>query len=263
MIENIDENMGRLMGKLEEWNMFKDTILIFMSDNGMTGGGSGRMGQPVAKGYPFYNAGMKGLKGSADEGGVRVPFLVRWDGQWKAGRDIATLSAHLDVLPTFAEIAGIKMLPKGQVEGRSFLPLLTGEKKSLEDRFLFTHKGRWATGADPNTHQWKNYAVRTERWRFVGGGTAISVSERQRKEGISPKDALFDMLKDSAQTTNVIEQHPEVAAKMRTEYAKFWQQARPLMVNEGVPMSKTRPYHVWHAEQLKAGGIPQWKEPEL
>ena len=85
MIENIDENMGRLMGKLEEWDLFKDTILIFMSDNGMTGGGSSRVGQEVAKGYPFYNAGMKGLKGSTDEGGVRVPFLVRWDGQWKSG----------------------------------------------------------------------------------------------------------------------------------------------------------------------------------
>ena len=51
---------------------------------------------------------MKGLKGSAEEGGVRVPFLVRWDGHWKAGRDFDTVSAHIDVLPTFAAIAGIK-----------------------------------------------------------------------------------------------------------------------------------------------------------
>ena len=263
MIENIDENMGRLMGKLKEWDLFKDTILIFMSDNGMTGGGSGRKGQPVAKGYPFYNAGMKGLKGSADEGGVRVPFLVRWDGQWKSGRDIATLSAHIDVLPTFADIAGIKTLPKGQVEGRSFLPLLSGEKKSLQDRYLFTHKGRWKTGANPEDFKWMNFAVRSERYRFVGGGTAISVSERQRKEGISPKDALFDMIKDPQQTTNIIEKNPEVAAKMRAAYSKFWKEARPLMVNESVPMSPTRPFHVWYEQQMKAGGIPQWKEPEL
>ena len=264
MIENIDENMGRLMDKLHEWNLFEDTILIFMSDNGMTGGGSGRMGQPVAKGFPFFNAGMKGLKGSADEGGVRVPFLVRWDGQWKAGRNIDTVSAHIDVLPTFAAIAGIKTLPKNQVEGRSFLPLLAGEKKTLPDnRYLFTHKGRWKTGTEPNEFQWKNFAVRNQRYRFVGGGTAVSVSERQRKEGISPKDALFDMVKDPAQTTNIIEQKPEVAAKMRAAYAKFWKEARPLMVNEDVPMSPTRPYHVWYEKQMKAGGIPQWKEPEL
>ena len=263
MIENIDENMGRLMGKLKEWNLYEDTILIFMSDNGMTPAGS-RSGQQVAKGYPFFNAGMKGMKGSADEGGVRVPFLVRWDGHWKAGRDFDTVSAHIDVLPTFAAIAGIKTLPKNQVEGRSFLPLLTGEKKTLpDDRYLFTHKARWKTGTEPNEFQWKNYAVRNQRYRFVGGGTAVSVSERQRKEGISPKDALFDMLKDPGQRTNIINQHPEVAEKMRAAYNKFWKEARPLMVNESAPMSKTRPFHVWYAEQMKNSGIPQWKVPKL
>ena len=263
MIENIDENMGRLMDKMMEWGLFKNTILIFMSDNGMTGGGSGRKGQPVAKGYPFYNAGMKGLKGSADEGGVRVPFFVRWDTESECGRDIDTLSAHIDVLPTFADIAGIKTLPNGQVEGRSMLPLLSGEKKSLQDRYLFTHKGRWKTGANPDNFKWMNYAVRSERYRFVGGGTAVSVSERQRKEGISPKDALFDMTKDPGQTTNIIEQQPKVAAKMRNAFAQFWKEARPLMVNEGVPMSPTRPFHVQHAKQLKNGGIPDWKPPKL
>jgi len=264
MIENIDENMGRLMGKLEEWGLFKNTILIFMSDNGMTGGGSGRSGQPLAKGYPFFNAGMKGMKGSADEGGVRVPFLVRWDGHWKAGRDLDTVSAHIDVLPTFAAVAGIETLPKNQVEGRSFLPLLTGEKKTLSDsRYLFTHKGRWKTGAEPNDFQWKNFAVRNQRYRFVGGGTAISVSERQRKKGVSPKDALFDMLKDPGQKTNIIHQHPEVAEKMRAAYNKFWKEARPLMVNESAPMSPTQPFHVWYAEQMKNGGIPDWKAPKL
>ena len=50
---------------------------------------------------------------------------------------------------------------------------------------------------------------------------------------------------------------------MRAAYSKFWTEARPLMVNESVPMSSTRPYHVWYEQQMKAGGIPQWKEPEL
>ncbi|MDP6916240.1 MAG: hypothetical protein QGF29_14205, partial [Verrucomicrobiota bacterium] len=111
--------------------------------------------------------------------------------------------------------------------------------------------------------QWKNYAVRNQRYRFVGGGTAVSVSERQRKEGISPKDALFDMLKDPGQRTNIINQHSEVAEKMRAAYNKFWKEARPLMVNESAPMSKTRPFHVWYAEQVKNSGIPQWKAPKL
>ena len=61
MIENIDENVGRLSAKISEWGLDESTMVIFMSDNGMTGGGSGRPGKEVAKGYPFYNAGQKGL----------------------------------------------------------------------------------------------------------------------------------------------------------------------------------------------------------
>ena len=71
------------------------------------------------------------------------------------------------------------------------------------------------------------------------------------------------MIKDPSQTNNIIGKLPKVAAKMRAAYSKFWEEALPLMVNEGVPMSKTRPYHVWYDEQMKAGGIPQWKEPKL
>ena len=74
MIENIDENLGRLLSHLGEWKLLENTIVIFMSDNGMTGGGGGRPGKDLAKGHPFFNAGQKGLKGSVDEGGVRVPF---------------------------------------------------------------------------------------------------------------------------------------------------------------------------------------------
>jgi len=235
----------------------------------MTGGGSGRAGQVMGKSpdgteMKPYNAGMKGQKGSADEGGVRVPFLVRWDGHWKAGRDFDTVSAHIDVLPTFAAIAGVKTLPKNQVEGRSLLPLLNGVQKTLPDnRYLFTHKARWATGTDPNTHQWKNFAVRSQRYRFVGGGTPISVSERKRKQGVSPKDALFDMVKDPGQRMNIIDKHPGVAEKMRAAYGQFWSEARPLMVNESAPMSPTRPFHVWHKQQTQSTGIPHWKTPEL
>ena len=71
------------------------------------------------------------------------------------------------------------------------------------------------------------------------------------------------MLKDPGQRTNIIDENPGVAAKMRAAYKKFWTEARPLMVNESVPMSPTRPFHVWYKQQTQSTGIPHWKAPEL
>ncbi len=249
MIENIDENMGRLMAKLEEWDLYRNTVLIFMSDNGMTGGGSGRPGKAMGRDesgsemFP-YNAGMKGLKGSPEEGGVRVPFFVRWDGKIEAGRDIDTIAAHIDILPTLAALAGAEY-PGNQVEGRSLLPLIENPQAPWEDRYFFTHVARWKTGEEPNDHQWERFGVRNQRFRLVG------------------MDQLYDMEQDPGQTTNVIEQHPEVAEQMKRAYDQFWKESRPLMVNEKAPMSPTRPYWQWYEEQEKAGGIPEWEEPEL
>lgn len=248
MVENIDRNMGRLMGKLKEWDLEENTVLIFMSDNGMTGNGAGRGPKALGKdasGKPmeWFNAAQKGLKGSPDEGGVRVPFFVRWTGKYGAGRDIPTLAAHIDVLPTFAALAGAE-LPGGQVEGRSLIPLLEGVKGDWPERYLFTQVARWKTGADPNESQWKGFAVRNERFRLVG-------------------KSLYDMKKDPSQTTDVAANHPAVVKEMREAYDAFWKESLPLMVNEKVPMSPTQPYRVWYEEQLKAGGIPDWQVPEL
>lgn len=157
MIENIDENVGRMLAKLDEWKIARDTIVIFMSDNGMTSGGAGRPDRAVAPGYPNNNASMRGHKGSADEGGVRVPFFVRWPGRVRRDRELGIVAAHIDFFPTIAELAGAE-LPAGQVEGRSFLPQLLGKSVDWPDRYLVTHKGRWRTGVDPNTHQWRNFS---------------------------------------------------------------------------------------------------------
>lgn len=245
MIENIDENMGRLMGKLEKWGLLENTLVIFMSDNGMTGRGSGRLGKPLGKtpdGKQLmpYNAGMKGLKGSVDEGGVRVPFFVYWKGHIVADREVDSVAAHIDVFPTLASLAGAAP-PKDQVEGRDLLPLIENPKAKWPDRFLFTHKGRWKTGEDPEKHKWKNFAVRNQRFRLVG------------------ENSLFDMIDDTGQKQNVIDRHPQLVAKMRAAYDKWWTKTRPMMVNENAPMSPLRPFHELYNKQLITAGIPDWK----
>lgn len=250
MIENIDENVGRLLTNLEKWKMFENTVVIFMSDNGMTGGGSGRPGQVLGKtadgkDMVGYNAGMKGQKGSSDEGGVRVPFFVRWDGKITPNRDVDRIAAHLDILPTLAGFAGAK-IPTEQVEGRSLLPMINQQKVNWADRYLFTHKGRWKTGADPNESQWKGFAVRNQRYRFVDN------------------NALYDMQKDPGQKSNIIDQHPQIAEKMRAVYDVWWKKTVPMMDNEAAPMSPTRPFHVLFEKQSKSSnGIPAWKPPAL
>ena len=248
MIENIDQNMGRLMNKLDQWKLSGKTILIFMSDNGSVGS-MVRDGSKLGKDnegniMEGFNAGMKGAKGSADEGGVRVPFFVRWQGKFRAGVEIEKISAHIDLLPTLAEITGVKKLPKDQIEGRSLVPLLKNPKSKWKDRYLFTQVARWKTGSEPTDHMWKGFAVRNERFRLV-------------------ENSLYDMKKDPSQRTNVSMDFPQVVKSMRKAYEEFWEKARPLMVNEDVPMSKTRPYHELYDKQLSEGGIPKWNQPEL
>lgn len=251
MIENIDENIGRMMNKLKQWDLLKDTVVIFMSDNGMSRIGLGRDGtstplgrSPDGRELFHYNAGMKGLKNSVDEGGCRVPLFVRWDGKMEAGTVIDRIVAHIDIFPTIAALAGAAV-PEGQVEGRSLLPLIENPKATWPDRYLFTHRGRWNTGVEPNTQQWQNFAVRNQRFRLVGN------------------DELYDMQADPGQKTNVIDQYPTVADAMRDAYDQWWNETRPMMVNESAPMSPTRPFQEHFKRQQETLGIPSWQRPKL
>ena len=245
MIENIDENMGLLLDKLAAWSLLENTLVIFMSDNGMAPGGSGISGQKLGShpdGTPMlgFNAGMKGYKGSAEEGGVRVPFYLRWDGHVAAGRDLDFPAAHIDVFPTLVALAG-GSVPADQVEGENLLPFLDGGSPSL--RYLFTHKGRWPVGTEPDAHKWRDFAVRDTRFRLVG------------------KEELYDLNRDPGQKSNVIAKHPKRATAMVSAYDCWWEATRERMVNEGVPLSPTQPFHLLYAAQQQAEGIPAWQDP--
>ncbi|MBI1374106.1 MAG: sulfatase-like hydrolase/transferase [Phycisphaera sp.] len=247
MVENIDENIGRFMAKMDEWGLYKNTVIIFMSDNGTATGGFSKGDKPLGHlpdGTPMLanNDEMNGHKGSPHEGGVRVPFFVRWDGKFQPGRDIDRIAAHIDILPTLADLAGAK-IPENQVEGRSLLPLLEDAKADWPDRTLYTQVARWKTGSEPNDFEWKKFGVRNQRFRFVEG-------------------ELFDMTADPSETTDVASAHPDQVTQLHDAYDRFWKEARPLMVNETAPMSKTKPFHEAYYKQLKDTGIPDWEPPK-
>ena len=242
MIENIDDNFGLLMDKLDEWKLWDNTLVIFMTDNGQ----AGRGGKLNGKRANIFTAGFKSGKGSNYEGGTHVPAFWCWKGKLGEGVDIPALTAHIDMYKTFCDLAGVR-IPAGiqKIDGRSLLPLLENPRATWLDRYLFVHKGRWEKGADPDQSKLKSCAVRTQRWRFVGN-----------KE-------LYDISADPYEKTNVIADHPAVVAAIRQAYDNWWAETVPLMVNEDVPYAPQQPQAVRYEKQLKERGIPKWIAPAL
>jgi arylsulfatase A len=193
MVENLDDNLGRLLKTLDELKLAEDTVVIFLTDNGPNGA--------------RFNGGMAGIKGSNSEGGCRVPCFVRWPGHVPPGATIKQIAAHIDLLPTIAAIAGAanpKTLP---LDGKDLTCLLLGKPGNWPDRMLFE----------------KN-AVRTQRWRLQTGGGGRG---KNAKPGKAPAEAkitgqLFDMDADPGQSIDVAAEHPEVAARLHAAYEAWW-----------------------------------------
>ena len=203
MISNIDDNVGRLMSYLKAKKLEDNTLLIFTSDNGANAHFKQKP-SPIK----FYNAGMKGSKGSVEEGGTRVPSFWRLPGRFPADTDIHRLAAAIDVFPTFAALAGAE-IPKGlTLDGQNLLPLLENPKANSNDRFVFLHKSNW--GGEPTKQANRGFAVRNQRFRLVEG-------------------SLFDIQKDRGQNTDIAKQHPEVVKTMRTAYNAWWQEVQPVL----------------------------------
>jgi len=205
MITNIDENMGELTAKLKSWGLEENTILIFMTDNGSSAGwGRARRGKKEQGTWNGFNAGMRAGKGSEYDGGHRVPFFIRWPkGKIGGGRDVDQLTAHIDVLPTLADLCRLKRpdgrVPSGWLDGKSLAPLLRGCGGTWPERTLFVHSQRI-----PYPEKWRKCAVMTERWRLVNG------------------TELYDIQADPGQKADVAGKHPEVVERLRAAYEGWW-----------------------------------------
>ena len=185
----------------------------------------------------IFNAGMKGGKGTVYQGGTRVPFFVRWPaGGIPAGAECDALSAHLDLLPTLAEITGAKLSDdvKKQVEGRSLLALLKNPKAEWADRTLVHHVGRWEKGKAADAKYAKS-AIQNSRFTLVGN------------------TELYDLKADPGETRNVIADHPEAVATLRAAYDQWWDEVQPLLVNEDVVAPKMNPLKELYWKQFGGG----------
>ena len=197
MCENIDWNVGRVLKKLSELNLSNNTIVIYFSDNGPN---SWR-----------WNDGMKGRKGSTDEGGLRVPCIVRWPGRIKPGKKIPQIAAAIDLLPTLADMAGIQVISTKRLDGISIKSLLMGSSESWKDRMIFSHqRGR--------------VSVRTQRYRLDYTGK------------------LFDMKTDPMQNHDFSKDRPQAAEKLREAVARWKEEVLPGIAKDD------RPFPVGYSE---------------
>ena len=198
MITNIDYNFGKLSKALESLDIVDNTILIFTTDNGTSNGY--KFNRKEKKWYG-YNASMKGTKTSEYDGGHRVPLIMQWnDGNFNAGKTYEGLSAHVDILPTLASLAGIEFTPQNTLDGINLTSYLKYNKAS--DRMLVT---------DTQRNQWpekgKQSSVMYHSWRLVNG------------------DELYNVANDPGQEMNVFDKHPEMAAQLQNYYDSWWADA--------------------------------------
>jgi arylsulfatase A-like enzyme len=240
MIANIDHNLGRLMKHLDELSLTDNTLVIFMNDNGATNG------------TDVWNAGMRGTKGTTWRGGVRAMSFWRLPGKFKPG-NVDDLTAHIDLYPTLLELAGAKVSPKltDTLDGISLVPLLNGRsgRNKYNDRYVFTHRARWNSTADPHKYttaavRWKKYNMvtfhaecglgRCQSCKKMRNRTSWKYSQKEMKKHFRfTKDwELYDLSKDPGQNENIAAGNRQIMDEMKAAYDRWWDEVRPLMINE-------------------------------
>lgn len=201
MIANIDTNLGRLKNFLDAHGLTDNTILIYAGDNG------------GYDGVQVFNAGMRGAKSSPYDGGHRVPCFISWPaGGLTGGRDIPNLTAHIDLLPTLADLCELKNRGH-RVDGKSLRPLLEEKESQWPPRVIVTDSQR-----EENLVKWRETVVMTQQWRLVS----------PTADGNEAKIELYDILKDPGQKTNIAFQHVDVVQSLKAEYDVWWKEASQL-----------------------------------
>lgn len=246
MLHNIDQNVGKLMAKLDDWGIAKDTLVIFMNDNGGTAG------------VKVFNAGMHGAKGTPWIGGTRAMSFWRWPAKLMAG-DCAALTAHVDIFRTWAGLAGAKLTPEMEIqaEGRSLLPLLEKPDARWETRTLFSHVGRWQKGTDYNAAKTRNASIRTPQYHLVSEIARPQAAKKNAKAQPSAAAGgwqLFDVKADPGETQNISPDKPEVVKTMLASYDQWWDSLKgQIDLNENATGPKLNPFAEEYWKQFGGG----------
>lgn len=188
MIKLLDDQVGEIVKKIQQYHLDKNTIIIFSSDNGPSIEGGE---DPV---YFNSSGGLRGHKRDLYEGGIREPMIVKWPGRIKPGSVTNQMVAFWDVLPTFNEIANIKT--NLNLDGISFLPTLTGKGVQQQHKYFY-----WEF-----YEQGGSMAVRMNKWKAV---------RRNLVKDINGPIELYDLEKDPAEKNDIADQNPEIIDQMK------------------------------------------------
>jgi len=189
MIEDLDTRIGDLLAELDRLDLSSNTIVVFLSANGSA--------------FGAWNAGMRGIKGSPDEGGVRMPACCRWPGKFGAKRVVDSLTSPLDLFPTLAGCCAVALPSGWSGDGLDLSPALLGQADFPRQRMLFTHVGQWPGDDSPERYRSQGFAVRDSRWLLSGL-------------------ELFDMAADPGEQTNLFEHHPAEVTRLLSAYGSWW-----------------------------------------
>ncbi|WP_339706283.1 arylsulfatase [uncultured Kriegella sp.] len=197
MVSYLDENVGKLVKQLKDLGIYDNTLIVFTSDNGPTyNGGSDSEFFDSAK--PFQGTRGRG-KGFLYEGGIRVPLIASWPGKIEPGSKSDHVSAHYDMMATFADVAGYKAPENG--DGLSFLPTLLSQSDQQKHDFMY-----WEFPSSGG-----QVAIRMGDWKVL---------RRNLKSKDEPTLELYNLKDDPTETTNVADAHPEIIEKAAEIFSK-------------------------------------------
>lgn len=182
----MDDGIGHVLAALRDSGIEKNTLVWFISDNG----------GPPTNVAPTCNAPFRGHKGSLYEGGIHVPFALRWPAAIKPGTVIDAPVISLDIFATALAVADVKPAPGHAPDGLSLLPLLTGDASSFENRIL-----HWRDGGS-KANKW---AIRQGSWKLVRSGTLAQPGPLE----------LYNLKDDISETQSVLAAHPDVAERLQ------------------------------------------------
>lgn len=227
MIEVMDENFGRLMAALKRTGLDDDTIVLFLSDNG------GQMYSVVDGTTPTNNAPLRGGKVNSYQGGVRIPFMVRWPGVTQAGSVNKAIVSTTDLYATLLEMTGQPLRPEDHKDSVSFVPALKGEGYDRGPMICDTAQFADFVGNLPNTF------VRDGNWKLSRYWFD--------SPDLSHRHELYNLGSDIGETKDVAEAHPEVCERLKVVIDQYFAQEGIKQYQANADYDGLRVSHHWAA----------------